>query len=946
MSNRIDLAVGLLAGVSTLALTSLASAQTTAPAAGTVEEVVVTGSRIITNGNNMPTPVTVVTTQQLLQTVPRTVVEGLQQLPVFSGTRNQTTQPGNGGGNGVGRNLNLRNVGATRTLVLFDGMRVPPTTQGGEVNADFVPSMLLQRIDVVTGGASAVYGSDAVAGVVNFVTDRNYNGFKFDAHYGISKFGDAKEVKIGVAGGTDLFGGRGHIEGSYEYFNSPGVFTKLDRKWAQKVYSVQGAGTAAAPVRLVENTRLTRSSTLGLISGVGNTNAGNPLRDMVFRQNGVLDKFQHGTAIPGTTAVESGGDGAYFYNASLQNLFQSDLGFARFDYDITDSVHFYMQGTGMLSHVQNNHETVETTAVTLSATNAFLAPQYQQAMLAANRNTFSFQKFITQVDAKSPESYIRAYMSTVGFDGDIAGYKWNVGYLKSANQQHTRLNRNINNGRFIAAADAVRAPDGRIVCNVTLTNPSLYPGCVPINLFGPTSESAEALNYVLGTTKFETTTKMDTFSGSITGSPFATWAGDVGVAVSAEWRKLTYQLLSSVGDNAKLDCTGLRFNCTTGTTNRWLNDVRADRTEVSQSVKEAAGEVNVPLLRDRAFAESFIVNGAVRVTDYSNSGTVVTWKGGADWDINSQITFRGTRSRDIRAPNLTELFGTRSVTPAGPSIDVHIGDTPAGIVSLITDSNPDLKPEVATTWTAGVVLRPAFIPRFSLAIDWYKINIKDAIAGISGRDLVIQRICEESGGASPTCAQAIRPLPFSNRTTANYATGWITKPQNLALFNTNGIDFEANYAFDALGGAFTTRVLGTYQPTSKQENFPGAIVLNSAGSAGQPTWRVSAFVRYSRGPWTVDVQERWWSSTKWNPDPTIVYNVKGDLPAVAYTHATLGYTMGPASFFFSVQNLFNKQPTPYGAFGGASTVPGLFGGFYNGEDTIGRYYTFGVRIRR
>jgi outer membrane receptor protein involved in Fe transport len=411
-----------------------------------------------------------------------------------------------------------------------------------------------------------------------------------------------------------------------------------------------------------------------------------------------------------------------------------------------------------------------------------------------------------------------------------------------------------------------------------------------------------------------------------------------------------------VGDNAKLDCgitpagaapatSVFRFGCAQGTTNAWLNDVRADRSEVSQSVKEAAGEINVPLLKDAPFAESLIANGAVRVTDYSNSGTVTTWKLGANWQINDQITFRATRSRDIRAPNLTELYGTRSVTPAGPGIDLHIGDTPAGIVSLITDSNPNLVPEVATTWTAGLVLRPEFLPRFSLAVDWYKIEIADAIAGISGRDLVIQRICEESGGTSPTCAQAIRPLPFSNKTTANYATGWITKPQNLASFYTTGVDFEANYGFEALGGNFTTRLLGTYQPESTQENFPGALVLNSAGAATQPIWRVSGFVKYQRGNWSLDVQERWWSSTKWNADPTIVYKVDGDLPAVAYTNATVSYKMGQANYFASVQNLFDKQPTPYGAFGGASTVPGLFGGFYNGEDTIGRYYTVGVRIR-
>ena len=944
MSIRMNLALGLLAGVSTLALAPLANAQTSAPTAAAVEAVVVTGSRIIQNGNNMPTPVTVVSTEQLTTTTPRTVIEALQQLPVFSGTRNNTSQPGNGGGNGVGRNLNLRSVGATRTLVLFDGIRVPPTTQGGEVNADFVPSMLLQRVDVVTGGASAVYGSDAVAGVVNFVTDRNFNGYKFDAHFGRSQLGDADEMKLGIAGGTKLFDGRGHIEGSYEYFNSPGVFTKLDRQFGKNALTVQGAGTAANPIRLVYNSRLTRTSPLGLISGVGTINAGNPLRDMVFRSNGVLDKFQHGTPT-GSVAVESGGDGGYFYNASLENLFQSDLGYGRFDFDLTDKVHFYAQATGMLSHLKNNHESVETTTLLLSPNNAYLAPQYQQQMLAAGVNTYQFQKIFTQVDAKSPESYVNAYMATAGFEGDIAGWKWNVGYLNSANQQATRLNRNINNGRFFAAVDAVRAPNGQIVCNVTLTNPSLYPGCVPVNLFGPTSETPEMLNYFLETTKFKTTTKMDTVSGSVTGQPFSTWAGPVGVAVSAEWRKLTYQLQSSVGDNAKLNCTGLRFNCNANT-NGWQNDVRANRSEVSQSVKEAAAEINVPLLKDVALADSFLVNGAFRVTNYSNSGTVSTWKLGADWEVNSQITFRATRSRDIRAPNLTELYGTRSVTPAGPPLDLHIGQTPPGIVSFITDSNPNLTPEVASTWTAGVVLRPEFLPRFSLAVDWYKISIQDAIANVQGQNLVIQRICEESGGTSPTCAQQIRPLPFSNRTTANFATGWVGSPQNLASFDTNGVDFEANYGFEALGGNVSARLLGTYQPTSKSENFPGSVVLNNAGAAPQPVWRVAGFVKYQRGDWSLDLQERWFSSMKWNADPTLVYDVSGDLPTIAYTNATIGYKMGDANFFLSIQNLFDRQPTPYGVFGGAGTVPGLQGGFINPlEDTLGRYYTIGVRIR-
>src|SRR5258706_2984436 len=197
-------------------------------------EVVVTSSRVITNGNNSPTPVTIVTSEQLLQNNPSNVQEAVLALPVFGGNQNGPSRtPGNANQNAAVHNLNLRNFGITRTLVLFDGRRVPPTSPVGEVDADLVPSMLLQRVDIVTGGASAVYGSDAITGVVNFITDRKYNGLKVDAQVGRSQRGDGDEQRIGIAGGMELFDGRGHIEGSYEYYNSPGILTRPGADWGR-----------------------------------------------------------------------------------------------------------------------------------------------------------------------------------------------------------------------------------------------------------------------------------------------------------------------------------------------------------------------------------------------------------------------------------------------------------------------------------------------------------------------------------------------------------------------------------------------------------------------------------------------------------------------------------------------------------------------------------------
>ena len=184
-----------------------------------VEAVTVTGSRVISDITLSPTPLTVVTAEQLQATTPTNIPDALNKLPDFIGGATPRTQ-GNGSTNNGGNMLNLRNLGQSRTLVLLDGQRVAPSNQNGTVDVDALPQMLVSRVDVVTGGASAVYGSDAVAGVVNFILDKNFNGFKYDINAGISKYGDAAEEKIGIAWGTDLFGGRGHYEMSARVFQA------------------------------------------------------------------------------------------------------------------------------------------------------------------------------------------------------------------------------------------------------------------------------------------------------------------------------------------------------------------------------------------------------------------------------------------------------------------------------------------------------------------------------------------------------------------------------------------------------------------------------------------------------------------------------------------------------------------------------------------------------
>ncbi|MDB5740269.1 MAG: hypothetical protein JWP16_1309 [Alphaproteobacteria bacterium] len=930
-------------GVSTVAIVMAAlSAAHAQGMAEPTERVVVTGSRVITNGNDSPTPVTVISTSDITATAPATVFDGLQALPVFNGNIGPQANPGNSSQNNAAHEFNLRSIGITRTLVLYDGRRIASTTPTGVINADIIPTMLLQRVDIVTGGVSAVYGSDAISGVVNFITDKNFNGVKAYVQGGLSEYADGKNVKFGVAAGEDVLGGRGHIEGSFEYYDNAGIAwnDKLQRPWAQRVITLQGAGTTASPDHIVYDTRLNSTSFGGYITAA--SNAGNPLAGMNFATNGQLSPYNHGTAV--VTGIESGGDGGYYYQASLVSKTKMGQAYARFDYDFGNGIQAYVSASSTLDQNENNHQSNEFRNISLSATNAFLSPAQQAAMTAAGVTKFNFSKIMTQAPPLQPDTWTTAYLINSGVSGNIGKYKWDLSYVFNSNEQYTRNNANIDLGRAYAALDAVVSPTtGQVVCNVTLTNPTLYPGCQPLNLFGPTSESAQALNYILVTTKYHSITTLNDVGGSVSGSPFDDWAGPVNMAISGEYRTTTFSLQSNAQPTSKLDCTGLRFNCVQGTTLLYISNVVANESppSVNQSVAEGALEVNVPLLKDLPFVQSLDLNAAGRYTYYNTNGDVQTWKIGLEWHANDELSFRATRSLDIRAPNLNDLFAPQLVNPAGVT-DNHTGIV--GQAPFITNSNPNLQPEKANTLTAGVVYRPAWLEDFSISADYYKTKIGNAITTIQGQSTTVQNLCEASNGTSPYCALIQRPLPFADRSAANFVTAFISQGLNVQSINTEGVDVEMNYQSDIGPGHFAARLLSSYQPMLKTVQFAGAPVLNAANIAGSPGFKNSLFLKYIWGDLSLDILEKYHGKTRWNSDRTQVYS-PAYLPSAAYTNLTVTYNLGALSYYLTVENAFDKQPTPYGANGGSSGVPGLFGGFVPGDDAIGRYYTLGVRLR-
>jgi len=925
--------------------TQMAAAETEAPAE---IEMVVTGSRLLNSGTISPTPLTAVSTTDLLQTTPTILADALYKLPVFAGLPAQQRNPGNSGGNSGANALNLRSIGAERTLVLFNGQRLPVN------NVDQIPQMLISRVDIVTGGASAVYGSDAVAGVVNFIIDKKFEGLKLNAQAGMSTYGDNFVQRYGIAGGKTF--GRLHLMGSVEHFNDPGIMSKLVRPWGRDVYSTQGAGTVANPFRSILNTRISNTSFGGKILASSPGQPTNPLANQNFTTNGVLTPFVNGAAT-GASTIQSGGEGGFHKFASLKTKLVNTQVFGRADYELADNVNVWAQGTYVKTNNQNNHEVNEFRNYTISATNAFLSPAIQQTLATAGVRSFLYGKMLEQATPRQPESFLDTLNLAGGFDGklNLGGSDWNwaIAGQISKEKQNTFNNANMDGAKAAAALDAVVNPaNGQIVCRVTLTNPTAYPGCVPINVFGPTSESQAALDYVLLQTQFTRYTTLNAVNASFAGSPFSTWAGPVQLALSGEMREATVRVNSDFQPTDLVDCSTLPnfpgatrpLNCST-TQARWVNNVVARLNKQSVSVKEFAIETDIPLLKDSAIAESLNVNGAARYTDYSASGVVWTWKVGVDWHINRDIRLRATRSRDILAPSVTQLFGAVVVNPSGIT-DLLTGVN--GVAPVETRANPNLVPEVANTLTGGVVFTPSFLPNFSLSIDYYRIKIDNALANVTGNNATVARLCVESAGTSPLCALFQRPLGPTNTSAANFPTRIFAQPENIAAFLSEGIDTEVNYNFRAGEGRINLRGLVTYTMRQTTQTLPGTTVLDAAGAAGLPSLRATLNAQYSNGPFRFDWLQRYVNSSRRDADPVQVW-AEGPVPARTYTDLSVSYDIkafgGTNQVFLNVQNLFNTAPAVHGNTGGSSSVPGLFLATTNGHDIIGRYFTVGVRSR-
>ena len=951
-----------LAAVATFALTTVAQAQEVkaAPASeaeapvgeadATGETITVTGSRVVRDGYSQPTPVTVAPTDELEKATPTNLADALNKLPQFAnsvGPASNTQLQGNSGEHG--NLLNLRGVGPTRALILLDGIRVPPTTFRGAVDVNTIPNLLVQRVEVVTGGASAAYGSDAVSGAINFILDKKFTGVRGVAQRGVSTRGDLGNYKVGLAGGLGFADDRGHVLVSVERYDSDGI-KRGDRIYGNDAYGAVGsvpgggpAGRAANPFIFLPNLRFAAND---FNNGVLTSTNTPSLNNTIFLPGGAVRPAVRGTPT-GTAGTFVGGDGLFLPGTNqLISPLANTQGFGRLSYELSDAVTGHVQGNYSRSVTSYDTQGQSVLGFTIFSGNAFLHPSVQ-AQLGPN-GSFTLFRFLGDVPPVSTREAVDAYLINGGVEWDLGG-SWSVAADYTHGTSVTKFKqRQVRIPLLAAAIDAVRTPSGQIVCRVETTNPGLYPGCVPLNVFGAGTPSIAELENVLGDSRYRARNSTDDFTVTAQGDLLQLPAGAVSVAFGAQYRKQNLNLTSNSNPAIPLDLTGLRgvpanrrtqFNNTNiGTANGKLN------------VKEVFGEIAVPIFKDQPFAAELSLNGAGRITDYSTSGQVETWKLGAVYKPIEDVMFRVTRSRDIRAPSLFELFAGAQSQPVNFT-DPHTQSSNS--IRQVTGGNPNLVPEIGDTFSAGVVLSPSFLPGFNASIDYYDLKIKGAITTQGLLDVVNE--CETSNGTSPTCALIQRPLPFSDRSAANFPIQVDLITQNISFLRTSGFDVAMSYRTRVGEGELTLRAYLNYLDRFETQTNSIAPVLDSAGHGissqtgfARPRIKSTVSVNYATGGLNLFVQESIIGKV-------IIGNIKGDpaqvyavppIDPVFYTDATVSYKFeevdGAPEFFVTATNLFDRKP-PLVA---AAAAPGLiYPTLFTVYNVAGRTLTAGVRFK-
>ncbi len=903
-----------------LALHVPALAQTPDPAgAAAVEEIVVTGSRLNRTTFETPTPVTAIGEAALQAKAPTTVMDLLRDIPALRPNYTLSTVTDIGSSR-----FDMRSLGASRTLVLLDGRRVMDSSPTGGFDMNILPAPLVRRVEIVTAGASSVYGSDAVTGVVNVFMDSNLVGGKLDFQYNIDQRGDNPTYSASGAYGTGFADDRGHFVIAASLYRNPDAIYSNFRKWGEEAWALIPNPAANAtnnlPRQLIaSNVRHSQMTYGGVITSAG------PLRYIQFGENGAQSPFVTGTSSSTLWAI--GGDGAQTqpYRSQVQAASKRQNAFARTTYDLTSSVEVF--GEVLYAHSLNNLRNIENYdngSIVIRRDNPFIPANILAIMNSSNITQFNMGRINAETgvtDNTTDEEYVRAATGVSGSLNDNWNWDANIGHTYAAYTNTSEFNRN--EGNWARALDVVRGANGQPVCRVNAdaitTNDDA--ACVPANPFGINMISQQAAAYIGGTSWIQGFARSTNAAANLSGDLFSTWAGPVAFAVGAEYRNETI--------NFKSDPVSA--------VNGWRQRSSAPYSG-RVKVKEAYVEAGVPLMVDQPLAQALTLDLVGRIVDYSTSGTTQVWKVGVNWTVNDAIRFRGTLSRDFRAPKLNELFAAATTSGGGNVID-RTNNTPA-VIRQVAGGNHDLQPEEAHTLTGGVVIRPTFVPNLQFSIDGFDIELDGAITSLGAQEVVDRCFA----GDQEFCGAIDRD-----------ASGVITLVRtvsfNAQVLKTRGIDLEAAYAFplDTLvsdwNGQVSLTAVASYVDTLITIN--NGVAVDAAGqlvgTRATPHWRGAYTARYENGPFSARLLATYIGKGKWDNAWTTRDISQNDFPSALYFDVSAEYSFtDKLELYAKVENLLDKDmPIMPGA-----TV--IRAGAHDNAtfyDRFGRAFGIGVRYR-
>lgn len=939
VSQSVRCALWLSLGASVLAApAALAQQNSSSSDASTqdrTERIQVTGSRILREGAIAPAPVTVITGAELIESGAMNIGEVLSRLPAMANTYTLANSGRAIGTAGVSM-LDLRGMGTSRTLVLVDGRRhVAGSQSSAAVDTNTIPSSWIERVEIITGGASAVYGADAVTGVVNFILKRDIEGFDATVTKGWADNHGYSNERFTLSYGTNFNQNRGNIAGSFEYAGQNSL-NSLDHHYAGTSWAsiaqeyMPGGPRPADQIDSPDFPDRYQVPNAGYfdVSEAGTFYLGSPWDPQnwyVFNADGSFrPNSMGGLADPDYLMCQ---DPCDYLNLRQYDELQPQ--FDRYSVNLKGNYQFTQNTTGFLEakYVRTEgqsigqpffHDIFAQRPAYIEIDNYYVGNELRQAMQQAGADYFVLSKFHNDIGRRLEDNTRETMRVVAALEGNITPdwtYEASLVWGKTETERVNHANVILDN--YFNALDVVDDGNGNPVCR----NADAI-GCVPINVMGRTPLSQAAVDYVSTSTRGTADIEQVVATFNVQNPYLYTLpAGYLAFAGGVEYRD---ESASSWED--PLAASGATFMNALGTVDGGFD------------VSEVYAEISAPLLADLPGIRDLTFDAAIRYADYSTIGSATSWKLGLDWSITDELRARFTVSEALRAPNISELFSTQSqsffkvsdpcresqlqnLTPAiadqRRAACLALG-VPAGFDSNydastlpgLVGGNPDLKPEESKSYTVGVVYQPSWLDGFSATVDYWEIDLTDTITALSPQRILTECLDAPSVD-NQYCARITREQGGEN-------AGRITSIQNFSLniarsYN-KGVDFEFGYDFDALDGRFRTALLGTYLLQARSYPFQDSPseYTDYSGVLGDADLQLRLTLDYMRDAWSVGLRTRYTNGVNLydptslanNPNPSNIMTYG----AYAVTDALFRYELdNGVRLTFGIDNLFDRD---------------------------------------